>query len=186
MAKKKIVLEEGQIFGIDLGYNVWTIGQLCNIFTLPNSKYSQATLAFFNYKATSEEQIINDLEKIDLSNPISIFTINGDPIKTYRLSVYGKREVAYINLPNFKTEITQSLGLYKGYSEDFEHILQAYFGIIPWDCFYKDNYIDLVLTPNTQKRDDVKYMKDFSVEELKKLLPMENIKLTALLEKQKV
>jgi len=42
-------------------------------------------------------------------------------------------------------------------SEDFDHILKTFFGLHPWDGFYKDDYVDEVLTLGTSKRNDIKY-----------------------------
>ena len=67
-------------------------------------------------------------------------------------------------------------------SEDFDHILKTFFGLHPWDGFYKDDYVDEVLIAGTSKRNDVKYLKDFSVEELKKIMPASSIKLKQILE----
>lgn len=184
MAKTKIVLEEGMLFSIKLNENAWTLGQLCNLFKLEGKRYEQYTLAFFNYLYSSEEELKKNIEHLDLSKPMIILTINGNPVRTYKLDVIGKRETNYSNVPSYKNEISKSLGLYKGRSSDFDHILKTFFGLHPWDGFYKDDYVDEVLTPNTTKRKDVKYMKDFSIEELKKILPANSIKLKQVLENQ--
>lgn len=177
MAKKKTELEEGNIFSVRIAENVWTIAQLCNIFKLPNSRYRQETLSFFNYKAISEEQIINELNEIDLSNPFFISTINGHPIKNYGLNIIGTKNVSYKNEPNFKNDITKSLGLYKNKSRDFEDIVASYFGVLPWDMYAKDDYMETSLLPSFEKRDDVKYMKDFSIDEIQKFLSPDSPKL---------
>ena len=184
MTKKKIELEEGNIFSVKISEEIWTIAQLCDNFKLPNSKYTQQTLAFFNYKAKNEEQIINELNEIDLSKPFFITTINGHPIKNYGLNIIGLKNVNYRNEPNFKNDISKSLGLYKNKSRDFEDIVASYFGVLPWDKYAKDDYMETSLLPSFEKRDDVKYMKDFSIQELQKLLPSRNIKLIKLLEMQ--
>ncbi|WP_454991377.1 hypothetical protein, partial [Campylobacter rectus] len=59
-------------------------------------------------------------------------------IRTYRLNTIGKRAINYINVPNFKDDISKSLGLYKDMSEDFDHLLKAFFRFHPWDGFYKE------------------------------------------------
>ena len=69
-------------------------------------------------------------------------------------------------------------------SQDFDHILKTFFGLHPWDGFYKENYVDEVLTQGTVKRKDVKYLKDFSIEELKQIMPANSIKLKQVLENQ--
>jgi len=184
MAKKKIELEEGNVFSVRIAENVWTIAQLCNIFKIPNSRYSTETLAFFNYKTENEEQIINELDDIDLSNPFLITTINGHPIKYYELNIIGTRPIHYKNEPNYKNDISKSGGDYKNITQDYEDIIASYFGVLPWDCYAKDDYMETSLLPSFEKRDDVKYMKDFSIQELQKLLPSRNIKLIKLLEMQ--
>lgn len=68
-------------------------------------------------------------------------------------------------------------------SEDFDHLLKAFFRLHPWDGFYKE-IIDEVLTDGTSKRNDVKYL-NFSIEELKKIMPARSIKLQQLLGKDK-
>ena len=42
---------------------------------------------------------------------VIIININGNPIRTYRLNAIGKRAINYINVPNFKDDISKSLGL---------------------------------------------------------------------------
>jgi hypothetical protein len=184
MAKIKIVLEEGMLFSIKLNENAWTLGQLCNLFKIEGKRYEQFTIAFFNYLFPTEEKLKNEIETLDLRKPITILTINGNPVRTYKLDVIGKREINYQNVPNYKDDISKSLGLYKGMSEDFDHILKTFFGLHPWDGFYKENYVDEVLTQGTIKRKDVKYLKDFSVEKLKQIMPANSIKLKQILESQ--
>jgi len=184
MTKTKIVLEEGMLFSIKLNENAWTLGQLCNLFKIEGKRYKQYTLAFFDYLFSSEEKLKEDVQILDLSKPIVILTINGNPKRTYKLDVIGKREINYKNVPNYKNEISQSLGMYRNMSEDFDHILKTFFGLHPWDGFYKDNYVDEVLTQGTTKRNDIKYMKDFSIDELKKIMPANSIKLKQTLENQ--
>ncbi len=180
MSGKYKQLEEGDIFSIKLDNSVWTIAQLCNLFT-KNSRYSQYTLAFFNYKFETTDEIFEKVSIINLKYPIAIFTINGHPLKDYKLDFVEKGDVFYENIPEFKRDISSSLGMYKNRSMDFEDILKAYFGLLPWDCFYKDNYVDEKLIDGVQKRDDVKFMKDFSINDLKLILPSNNIKLQQLL-----
>lgn len=184
MAKTKIVLEEGMLFSIKLNENAWTLGQLCNLFKIEGKRYEQYTLAFFNYLFSSEEDLKQEVHTLDLSNPIIILTINGNPKRTYKLDVIGEREINYQNVPNYKSEISQSLGMYRNMSEDFDHILKTFFGLHPWDGFYKESYVDEVLTQGTVKRKDIKYLKDFSIEELKQIMPANSIKLKQILENQ--
>ncbi|AIM37876.1 hypothetical protein KO02_15160 [Sphingobacterium sp. ML3W] len=184
MAKTKIVLEEGMLFSIKLNENAWTLGQLCNLFKIEGKRAEQYTLAFFNYLFSSEAEIKEELQNLDLSKPIIILTINGNPIKNYGLDIIATREINYQNVPNYKSEISQSLGLYRNKSQDFDHILKTFFGFHPWDGFYKENYVDEVLTQGTVKRKDVKHLKDFSIEELKQIMPTNSIKLKQILENQ--
>lgn len=184
MAKTKIVLEEGILFSIKLNENAWTLGQLCNLFKIEGKRYEQHTIAFFNYLFSTEEKLKNEIETLDLSKPIIILTINGNPVRTYKLGIIGKREINYQNVPNYKDDISKSLGLYKRMSQDFDHILKTFFGLHPWDGFYKENYVDEVLIQGTVKRKDVKYLKDFSIEELKQIMPANSIKLKQILENQ--
>lgn len=184
MAKVKLILEEGMLFSIKLNDNAWTLGQLCNLFKLEGKRYEQYTFTFFNHLYLSEEDLKSKIDAIDLSKPIIILTINGHPIKNYGLDLIGKREISYSNIPNYKDEISMSLGLYRNKSEDFDHILNAFFGLHPWDGFYKDDYVDNVLTSGTSRRDDVKYLKDFSLDELKKILPPNSVKLKQLIDSE--
>ena len=177
MAKTKIFLEEGMLFSIKLNENAWTLGQLCNLFKIEGKRFQQYTLAFFNYLFSSEEELKEEVQTLDLTKPIIILTINGNPIKNYGLNIIGEREINYQNVPNYKNEISLSLGLYRNQSQDFDHILKTFFGLHPWDGFYKDNYVDEVLTQGTVKRKDVKYLKDFSIGQLKQKMPANSFKL---------
>jgi len=185
MSRKYKQLSEGDIFSIKLDNRVWTIAQLCNVFT-KGSSYSQYTLAFFNYTFESIDEILEKSIAINLENPITIFTINGHPLKDYKLNFVVKRNVFFKNIQDFKEDISSNLGMYKNYSMDFEDILKAFFGLLPWDCFYKDTYVDEHLIDGVEKRTDVKFMKDFSIDELKALLPPESIKLQQRLDNNKL
>ena len=68
---------------------------------------------------------------------------------------------------------------------DFDIVIKAYFGILPYDSFYKDDYVDEWLIGGVKKRKDTKYIKDFTIEELKKLLPENSIKLQQILKDKK-
>jgi hypothetical protein len=182
MVKTKLILEEGMLFSIKLDKNTWTLGQLCNLFKLEGKRYEQYTLAFFNYLFSTEEELKQNIDTLDLSKPIIILTINGNPVKNYGLDIVGKREIRYNNVLNYKEEICQSLGLYRGKSSDFDYLLLGYFGLFPWDGYYKDDLIEDFLTHDTKKRNDVKYMKDYSIEELKQIMPANSIKLKQILE----
>ncbi|MCL1992890.1 MAG: hypothetical protein FWG66_08075 [Spirochaetes bacterium] len=178
-------MEEGDVFLIRLDSNVWTVAQLCNMFS-KSFRYSQYTFAFFNYKFASAGEAAEKAKSdaaLDFKWPIAIFTINGHPLKRHGLKFLANRDIAYENAPNFKKDISSLFGMYKNTSYDFPDILKAFFGILPWDCFYKDDYIDKILLKDAQKRDDVKYMKDFSIDELKRLLPPDSLKLNKLLGK---
>ena len=184
MNKKHNHLEEGDIFSIRLSDTTRTIAQLCNIFTRGKT-YAQHTLAFFNYKFNSEAEITEKINILDLRHPISIATTNGHPIKAYGLKPIAKREVHYENAPNFKDEIHPQSGLYQQKSTDFLIILEPFFGIIPWDSYYKDDFIDEFLLDGVKKRDDITYMRDFTINELKSILPPDNFKLNQLLTNHK-
>jgi hypothetical protein len=179
---KKIIFEEGQVFSIEMDKNKWTIGQLCNLFTIENSTYKQFTLSFFNYVFETEDELINNINTIKLDKPIIIATINGNPIRHYGLKIIGKREINYLNAMDYKNKICTTLGLYNDRSTDFDFLIKAFFGIIPYDGFYKDDLVDEFLIEGTKKRNDIKYLKDFSIEELKMILPKNSIKLKQLLE----
>ena len=179
---KKTVFEEGQLFSTEMDKNKWTLVQLCNLFTKENSTYKQWTLAFFDYLFETEDELKNKFETIKLDKPIIIATSNGNPIRYYGLNIIGKREIYYENIPDYKNNISKTLGLYNGSSTDFDILIKAFFGILPWDCFYKDDYVDKWLIKGTKKRNDIKYLKDYSIEELKRILPENSIKLKKILE----
>lgn len=181
---KRTILEEGMLLSICLNDTTWTVGQVCNVFRLEGRRYEQHTMAFFNCVFNSEEELIANVNNLDLSRPIIILTTNGHPVRIYKLDVIGKREINYLNVPNYKDDISKTLGTYKNNSSDFDHILSTYFGLHPWDGWPILNYINNKLTPGTVKRSDVKYMKDFSIEELKNIMNPNNIKLIEYL-KQK-
>ena len=181
MSKRYKQLEEGDIFSIVLSNDIWTIGQLCHLFK-EGKKYVQHTLAFFDCKFESEIEILEEINDLDLSNPICIETINGHPLKDYKLKFVTNKEIFYKNIPNFKNDIHLPSGLYKLRTIDFMLILKPFFGLVPWDAYYKDDYVDEHLIEGVKKRDDVTYMKDFSIDELKEILTPENLKLNQLLE----
>jgi hypothetical protein len=131
--------EEGQIFSIELDTNKWTIGQLCNVFIFENSTMKKYTFAYFNYLFNSENELIKNIDALKLDKPIIITSVNG-PLTAYGYKLIGKREINYKNIPNYKDDISE--GYYKQESIDPDILLNAFFGIVPWDCYYKDGYVD--------------------------------------------
>lgn len=169
---KKHLLEEGQIYAIPLSDGNFTIAQLYNHHKI-NSKSSQDTFSFFNFKFSSTEKIKEKLNDLKLLNPFSIATSNSYPWD-YNWSLLGTK--------NIKSDIDLkdnigSLGLYNNRSIDPSVFLEPYFGLFPWDGYYKDDYLNKYLLPNAEMRNDVKYLKDFTTEELKELLPSNSPKL---------
>jgi hypothetical protein len=141
-------------------------------------KASQDTFAFLNYRFSNKEEI--KLNELNLFSPFSILTANEKPWQ-YGWILIGERDVKY-NL-QFRGNIS-SLGLYNKFSTDPSVLLEPYFGLFPWDGYYKDDYLNDHILPNAPKRADVKYLKDFTTEELKKLLPANSPKLIARLKEE--
>lgn len=179
-------LVEGAILSIKLKETAWTIGQVCCLFELKGQRYKQYTMAFFDVLFSSEAELIENLDGLDLTKPIIITTLNSHPQRGYGLHLIGNKPVSYTNIPNFKSDISPTLGLYKNKSTDFDHLLNAWFGFLPWDGFRREDYVDMFLTPGTKKRNDIKFMKDFTVEELKMIMPAESIALIQHLQKDSV
>ena len=176
-------LTEGAILSIQLEETAWTIGQLCCRFELEGQKYKQYTMAFFDVLFSSEEELVENLDSLDLTKPIIITTLNRHPQRGYGLHLIGNKTISYTNVPNYKSDISPTLGLYKNKSTDFDHLLNAWFGFLPWDGFCREDYVDAFLTPGTKKRSDIRFMKDFTVEELKKIVPAGSIALIQHLQK---
>lgn len=176
---KKQILEEGQIYAIPLSDGSYTIGQLVN-HHIVSSRTSQNTFAFFNYKFLSLEEIIKNIDELDLSTPFVIATSNSKP-KSYDWVLLCKREV--IVKLSYKEDIS-SLGLFKNRSTDPSVFLEPYFGLFPWDGYFKDDYLNKHLLPNARLRNDIKYLKDFTTDELRNVLPSNSPKLIKRLEEE--
>ena len=179
-------LPEGAVLSIKLKETAWTIGQLCCRFELEGQKYKQYTMAFFDVLFSSEAELVENLDGLDLTKPIIITTLNSHPQRGYGLHLIGNKTISYTNVPNYKSDISPTLGLYKNKSTDFDHLLNAWFGFLPWDGFCREGYVDAFLTPGTKKRSDIRFMKDFTVEELKEIMPAGSIALIQHLQKDNV
>ncbi len=173
---KRYTLEEGQIYAIPLSDSSYTVGQLVNHHQI-NSKVSEDTFAFFNYKLSIKD-LTDTLDSLDLSNPFAIVTSNSSPF-SYEWRLIGSKSIA-IKF-EYKNHIG-TLGLYKNRSTDPEVFLEPFFGLFPWDGYFKSDYLNKHILPNIKMRNDVKYLKDFTTEELKKLLPSDSPKLIQRLE----
>ncbi|MBS9766824.1 MAG: hypothetical protein KGV44_04715 [Flavobacteriaceae bacterium] len=171
---------EGQIYAIELSDGSYTIAQLIVNFRLENSTYCQNTFAFFNYKDTLEI-LKKNIAYFDLKNPFAIATTNSNP-RVYGWKLIDERECE-ISF-DYKKDISQTLGLYKDCSTDPSVFLEPYFGLFPYDGYYKDDLVDEDLLPNAEKRDDIKYLKDFTTDELKELLPPNSPKLIQRLKEE--
>jgi len=93
-------LAEGAILSIKLKETAWTIGQLCCRFELEGQKYKQYTMAFFDVLFSSEAELVENLDGLDLTKPIIITTLNSHPQRGYRLHLIGNKSVSYTNVPN--------------------------------------------------------------------------------------
>lgn len=171
-------LIEGQIFAVPLSNGDYTIAQLINRhLIMPSMRKSENTFAFYNIIYTTLEDVMRQVQIMDISTPIAILTANSSP-KTYKWIPVGYRE---INIKfDYKQNIT-SLGLYRNRSTDPSLLLEPYFGLFPWDGYAVDNWIeDKYLLPNAEIREDIKFIKDYSIDELSKLLPPNSSKLFKL------
>lgn len=165
-------LEIGQMYGVPLSDGSYTVAHLVNHHVI-NTRLSQDSFAFFNYKFPSIGEVKSSVDELDISKPFAIATSNSKP-KVYGWVLLGKRHIV-IDV-QYKNDIS-SLGLYKNCSADPSIFLEPYFGLFPWDGYFKDDYLDKYLLPNITPRDDIKYMKDFTTDSLKELLPPSSPKL---------
>lgn len=176
---KRIKLEEGQFYAIELSDGSFTITQLVHHHPITERK-SEDTFAFFEHHFSNLNEVQQHYNALDYSNPISIATINGYP-RTYGWIFLGKNEIK-ISF-DYKKDISR-IGFYKNRSTDPSLFLEPYFGLFPWDGYAKDNYVNEALLPNVNIPKDIKFLKDFSIEELKKILPANSLKLKKVLEER--
>ncbi len=177
---KKHILEEGQVYAIPLDDGSYTVGQLVNHHSL-DKKLSVDTYAFFNYKFFNREELISYIDSLAFDNPYSVITSSGAPWQ-YNWELVHNKEVK-INKKIILSGL-DSEGYINGTSTNPRVLLKAYFGLFPWDGYFKDNYLNEFMLPNAEMRDDVKYLKDFTTDELKSLLPPNSPKLIQQLEKR--
>lgn len=176
---KRIKLEEGQLYAIELSDGTFTMAQLVHHHPITERK-SEDTFAFFEHHFSTLNEAQASYHTLAYSNPIAIATINGYP-RTYGWTFLGR---GTIEIPfDYKKDIS-SLGFYKNLSTDPSLFLEPYFGLFPWDGYAKDNFINEELLPNANIPKDIKFLKDFSIEELKELLPANSPKLIKLLEER--
>ncbi len=176
---KKQSLEEGQLYVVPLPDGSYTIAHLIN-HHIVSSRTSQNTFAFFNYKFLSLEEITKSVDELDIATPFAIATSNSKP-KSYDWKLIANKDIAVKF--DYKSKIG-SLGLYDNSSTDPSIFLEPYFGLFPWDGYFKDDYLDEFMLPNAKMRDDVKYLKDFTTDELKELLPPNSPKLIQRLKEE--
>ncbi|MFL0108207.1 hypothetical protein V2647_14740 [Tenacibaculum maritimum] len=175
---KKNILEKGQIYLVPLSDESYTLTQLINHHPLGQTKsgrqQSVDTYAFFDYRFLNKEEAMDDLINIDLTKPFSILTSSGKP-KQYDWILL---EVKPIQLDEIKylKELDKG-GYFNNYSTTPSILLEPYFGLFPWDGYFKDDYLNIHLLPNAETREDIKYLKDFTTKELKELLPSNSPKL---------
>lgn len=177
MANKKQLIE-GQIYAVPLSNGTYTIAQLINKHVIaPSMKKSENTFAFYNIIYSTLDDLIQKVQTTDLSKPIAILTANSSP-KTYKWIPVCVKDIK-INF-NYKQYIS-SLGLFRNRSTDPSLLLEPYFGLFPWDGYAFDNWVeDKYLLPNAKIREDIKYIHDFTIDELSKLLPPNSPKLMKL------
>lgn len=177
---KKHILEEEQIYAIPLSDGSYTVAQLINHHPL-KGKLSVDTYAFFNYKFSDKDEFMDSIDNLILQKPYSVITSSGAPWQ-YDWDLIKNKELK-IN----KNEILSNLddeGYIDGTSTNPNVLLKAYFGLFPWDGYFKDDYLDEFMLSNAEMRDDIKYLKDFTTEELKELLPPNSPKLIKRLKEE--
>lgn len=171
-------LKEGQVYAVPLSNGTFTVAQLVNHHIIESSKHiSENTFALFNIVYTSLEELKKELDNLDLSDPVSILTANSSP-RTYKWKLAGEREIT-IKF-DYKCQIS-SLGFFKNRSTDPTLFLEPYFGLFPWDGYAEDDWIEQkYLLPKAEIRKDIKYLRDYSLEELTRLMPENSLKLKQL------
>ncbi len=177
---KKHTLEEGQIYAIPLSDKSYTIGQLVNHYPLKKN-LSVDTYIFFNYRFSNKIELVNSIDDLDLKKPYSVITSSGAPWQ------YDWELIKIKNIECNKNTILSNLdneGYIDGTSTNPKVLLKSYFGLFPWDGYFKDDYLEEFLLPNAEMRDDIKYLKDYTTEELKELLPPNSPKLIKRLKEE--
>ncbi len=179
---KKHELKEGLVYAAPLTNGFFTVAQLYNHHKI-SSRSSEDTFGFFNKKLSFEELegLKTNIDNLDLSEPFSILTLNSSPWD-YDWILLGHKNLT-IN-ESYKKNIG-SLGLFNNYSVDPSIILEPYFGLFPWDGYYKDDYLDKHILDVNDLPKNIKYLRDYSTKELKKILPSNNIKLKKRIENEK-
>ena len=129
MVSKRIKMEEGQVYAVPLTANSYTLAQLYNKHLIGNSKQSQVTFAFFNYKFSTLEAIKEHCKTLDLSKPFAIATTNRYPWH-YDWSFLCSRTIDFTN--DYKTHISH-LGLFNNRSTDPLSFLEPSFVVFSWD-----------------------------------------------------
>jgi len=167
---KKHILEEGQIYAIPLSDGSFTIAQLINYHKI-NSRASEDTFAFFNYRFSSLEEVKEKFNELDLSNSFAMATTNSKP-KSYNWKLIDKKSI--VLKFEYKNNIG-SLGLYNNRSIDPGIFLEPFFGLYPWDA-YPRGYIDKHILRNAEMGEDIKYTKDYTTKELIEILGENHIK----------
>ena len=182
---KKYTLEEGQIYVIPLPNGNFTVAQNVNHYSLGETKsgrkQSVDTYAFFNYKFSNKEDLIVEFDNLDFKTPFSIITSSGKP-KQYDWELI-KIIPIQLNKEKYLIKLDKE-GYIDGTSTNPAVLLKPYFGLFPWDGYFKDDYLDEFLLSDAEIRDDIKYLKDYTTEELKELLPPNNVKLIKRLKEE--
>ena len=69
--KKQLI--EGQVYAVPLSNATYTIAQLINQhIIMPSMRKSENTFAFYNVIYSTLEEVIQDVQTIDISQPIAI------------------------------------------------------------------------------------------------------------------
>lgn len=151
------------------------MAQLVNTCAL-SPRTSVNTFAFFNVKLSAGQDVA--LSGLDWRKPFCIATVNGT-IKQYGWRKMGTAPVVCGG--DWRLAI-DSTGYYKKSSTDPSIFLEPYFGLFPWDGYYRDDLLDDYLLPQATIRSDIKFLKDFSTAELVALMPPNSVKLLARLQ----
>ena len=172
--RKKVELKVGQIYAIPLYDSSYTIAQLIYNHII-SIRCSSCTFSFFDYQYNSIDEVQNDLNNIDLSEPYAVATTNSNP-KDYCWELVGARET--VNTHRFINNISMSTGNYNKCSIDPLLFIEPFFGLFPWDGYAIDNYLeDRCILPGIEIPKRAKYMKDYSTVELLEIMPKDSLKL---------
>jgi hypothetical protein len=164
---KKIKPVTGQLFAVPLLDGSQGLAQIAFARKIGARAYT-VSLAFFPVRTASIGELMEKIGSVSLELPFAVISPSGTPVEDGAIQFIGTADAAYQNV-DVQSRLKGSYLWFDGKQQPWRFIFDMYYGLYPWDAFYKKNWMDELLLREFHRPETAKLKKDFNPEELERL-----------------